>query len=204
MLEYMSQPERFADPPARPNLSERFDMSSVLDQCCSVEGCEKKQYRRGFCQPHYRRALKFGTIPKREVLPPAGRFFAKVDKSGPAHPELGTPCWLWTGSLQEHGYGHFRWEGKVRRAHRFAYVAFKGEIPEGLDVDHKCNVRRCVNPDHLQLLTPQENIARRVNAQSKRTHCPRGHLYDLTDRFGYRGCRTCGLEYARKYRAKKR
>lgn len=74
---------------------------------------------------------------------------------------LGEPnsgCWLWMGSLNSGGYGNFWDAGKCVKAHRYAYTAFVGPIPEGLDVMHKCDTPASVNPDHLRPGTTLENI----------------------------------------------
>lgn len=68
-------------------------------------------------------------------------------------------CWLWTGAINPaNGYGYLGIDGKTHSAHRFAYRAFVGEIPDGLFVMHKCDVRECCNPDHLMLGTHRDNM----------------------------------------------
>lgn len=76
------------------------------------------------------------------------RFWAKVDKTG--------ECWLWQGAYDRGGYGFF----ENKRAHRLAWIWTNGPIPDGLHLDHLCYVRNCVNSDHLEPVTPQENIHR--------------------------------------------
>lgn len=67
-------------------------------------------------------------------------------------------CWLWDGSLDEKGYGHFCFDGTRISSHRAAYQLFKGPICGGLHVLHRCDVRNCVNPDHLTLGTHLDNM----------------------------------------------
>lgn len=69
-----------------------------------------------------------------------------------------TGCWLWTGSKYRNGYGWLKVFGKNRSAHRYSYELHKGEIPEGLEVLHSCDVKHCVNPNHLRVGSHSENM----------------------------------------------
>ncbi len=109
-------------------------------------------------------------------------------------------CWLWALSLSPKGYAYMSVGGKKLRTNRISYALHKGPVPDGLDVDHKCNVRCCVNPDHLQLLTHRENILRSQNfcaLKAKQTLCKRGHPLSgenlKIDGVGGRQCRQCVL-----------
>jgi hypothetical protein len=74
-------------------------------------------------------------------------------------PEPNTGCWLWTGYVDRHGYGQFK-GAKQGSAHRWSYEYHAGPIPEGLQLDHLCRVRSCVNPAHLEPVTCRVNVSR--------------------------------------------
>lgn len=102
-------------------------------------------------------------------------------------------CWQWVGAKNNHGYGRVRLGGgddSAMYAHRAAYMAFWGPIPEGLQLDHLCRNRSCCNPDHLEPVTPAENSRRGL--AGRQSHCQRGH--ELTDdnvKVTAHGCRSC-------------
>lgn len=102
----------------------------------------------------------------------------------------------------------FRHEGRSILAHRFAYELAHGSIPEGMTIDHKCRVRHCVRPSHLEPVTGKVNILRGESPSAKnarKTHCIRGHplfgdnLIIRSDNDGRR-CRTCQRASERRYK----
>jgi hypothetical protein len=116
-------------------------------------------------------------------------------------PEPNTGCWLWLAQVSRDGYGKFKYIGG-QLAHRFAYETARGPVPEGLELDHLCRQRSCVNPDHLEAVTRREN-ARRGLRGSLTTHCPHGHEYTPENTYsnpkGGRVCRACrSLDWQRR------
>lgn len=126
------------------------------DRRCSVDGCLSPWVAKGLCSMHYQR-LRFkgdvGGLHSR-VSP----LLARINK---------TPtCWLWTGAPSNSGYGHYKVGGKAIKAHRAVYELLVGPIPEGMQLDHLCEVKLCVNPDHLEPVTHQENARRHYDKSS--------------------------------------
>ncbi len=167
------------------------------ERTCSFPGCGKRLLSKGLCSGHYQqqhngRDLTPLGAPKRTL---EERFWEKVEKTG--------GCWHWRGAVGGHTYGNF-WDGeKVSRAHTVSYELHSGgSVPEGMHIDHLCRVRLCVNPEHLEVVTPAVNRARGVRDSLSRyqninqTECKRGHplsgdnLY-VQPKNGYRYCKTC-------------
>lgn len=128
------------------------------------------------------------------------RFWPKVEKTD--------SCWLWTAALnQVSGYGMIGaggHDGRMLYAHRVAYELVVGPIPDGMTLDHLCNVRRCVNPEHLSPCSTQENSHR---GKARRLTCSRGHLKEgntYTPPDGRERCRICNTMNARAYRDRQR
>ncbi len=154
--------------------------------------------------------------PPRPIL---DRFLEKIS------PEPMSGCWLWDGAWCQ-GYSQMMIgskklrTAKIEYGHRISYELFKGPIPEGYHVDHECKLTCCVNPDHLQLLTPTEHQrvtlerlpVHPLTAKSQtKTHCPEGHeltgrnlIVGVTPRGTFRTCRTCRVRKQQDRRAAER
>lgn len=112
--------------------------------------------------------------------------------------EIGDDCWLWTGAVNTGGYPHICRKGQNYRVHRLTFALAYGELEAGMLVHHRCEVKRCVNPAHLEALTYSEHNKAHGNepptCRDRKTHCPHGHSYDELNTGiskGIRRCLTC-------------
>lgn len=109
--------------------------------------------------------------------PAEERFLAKVDKTD--------TCWIWTGAKRTGGYGQFYFDGRTCKAHRFSYEFYVGPIPNGAQIDHRCRVRACVNPDHLRPVSNKENQENLSGARRDSRSGVRGVYWHKRDKLWY-------------------
>lgn len=140
--------------------------------------------------------------------------------------EPNSGCWLWTGICDIDGYGKINIRHRQRKAHRVAYEEVVGPIPIGLELDHLCRVRCCVNPKHLEPVTHLENMRRAVWPEKRgpngwdigslwrsKENCPQGHSYSGDNLYisppnkrepnGARHCRICMAAKVERFRERR-
>ena len=126
------------------------------------------------------------------------------------HHEPNSGCWLWGGRLNNHGYGvmYPGAQGGSTLAHRISFEVHRGPVPRGLELDHLCRVRCCVNPAHLEPVTRSTNVRRGLgpSRQTSKTHCPFGHEYApgniVTTKLRKRSCKECHRRVNNAYAAR--
>lgn len=140
------------------------------------------------------------------------RFYSKV-----AVPGTPNGCWEWTGAKDKTGYGRFKINGKAEMSHRVSHMIFIGDIPEGYDIDHLCRNTGCVNPEHIEAVTRQENYLRglgpslakqREPCNKFKTHCVNGHPRTVEntcfdEKRNAKRCRICKNNQMKEYRRKR-
>jgi hypothetical protein len=135
-------------------------------------------------------------IYQRKVRSPEQRFWQKVEKTA--------FCWNWTGAKDRKGYGCFYAGSGIGMvlAHRYAF----GARPEDMELDHLCRNPSCVNPSHLEFVTPRENMIRGYSIAAmnlRKTHCKRGHPLNGRNLYipkkGHRRCRICWYRSNKKW-----
>ena len=178
------------------------------DSPCRVDGCGSTQGAkgaRGYCSRHYQQLLKTGSPTGTLRAPAIDRFVAKMVESP-------TGCWLWTASKDGNGYGLFsgRPGGASIRAHIWSYEYHVGPVPDGLQLDHLCRKRACVNPEHLDPVTSRVNSLRGDTvyaANAAKTHCKRGHEFTPENTHittqGSRSCKTCMVIHRARHQKRK-
>lgn len=140
------------------------------------------------------------------MSPDEERFWTRVNKT--------ETCWLWTGGRVPDGYGMFRANKTQMNTHRWAWLFTHGTLPpKGTHLDHLCRVRACVNPDHLEVVTPRTNALRGIGitaVNAKKTHCEYGHEYTPENTYArpgspsHRSCRICDRIYNKHARRKRK
>lgn len=135
-----------------------------------------------------------------------------------------TDCIIWHKSIRDTGYGQTWFRGKIMKAHKVEWIKANGDIPKGFVVDHVCHNeavergeceggvtcvhRACINPEHLRLVTQQENVMAGIHSIDNRSHCNQGHPFIkeniMVRKNGKRECAECNRVRARVNYAKKK
>lgn len=160
-----------------------------MNTSCSVPECPNDAAQKGWCWCHYYRWYRHGTTEKPHP------FYSRIDFTG--------ECWLWTAHVGDDGYAHYSGaRSKTQLAHVVAYREFIGDVPEGLELDHLCRVRHCVNPFHLEPVTHQENVKRGLVWKKNCTKCGGEYIVVRRGNRDVRICRPCNLRQQREYYAR--
>jgi len=139
---------------------------------CETEGCGRPRKSRGLCNTHYEYRRRHGGFDDLNILcsTPADALRARSRPEG--------DCILWTGSLNDSGYGTMRAHGATHLAHRVGWVEAGRELPAGAVLDHTCPNRNCISIEHLRRATVAENSRARVALNSNNTSGYRNVAWD--------------------------
>lgn len=164
-----------------------------MNATCKIDGCDSLAKGLGMCNLHYGRFRRHGDVDY--VAPHLRSGMERIMRNVEVDPISG--CWLWTKARRS-GYATCRYDKRMWYVHRLTYVLAVGPVPDGLELDHLCRVRHCVNPAHLEPVTRRENLRRGDTFAARnaaKTHCPAGHPYDKKNTYiqpnGGRRCRRC-------------
>ena len=168
---------------------------SIYDVVCVAGGCDQRVFRGFLCSVHRKRWQRTGSVNSRTIV---DQFFSHVTEN-----ESG--CWVWD-KPKPNGYGQFMEGKKSHLPHRWIYTFMVAAIPDGLQIDHLCRNRACVNPYHLEPVPQPVNNARSESptaVNARKTHCKRGHEFDEANTYvlpgsGSRSCRTCARDRKRQ------
>lgn len=143
-----------------PELDRLVKGVDVGNGTCSITNCDERVHGRGWCSRHYSAWRRTGdpeTQVTRHYRTPAEAFAARTRSVG--------DCLVWVGSKTRDGYGFITVGGRLEMTHRYAWIASRGPIPSGLEVDHTCGNRSCCSVDHLRLASRHQNMRNRAGAQ---------------------------------------
>lgn len=132
---------------------------------CVVSDCSKPHKARGYCNTHYARMKRRGTVDDAVGRPKTHK--ERFERIG--WKETSEGCYEWLGYVTPDGYGSFRYEGNMVNAHRASYILYVEDFDRELVVRHTCDNPRCVNPQHLELGTPKDNVYDCINRSRRHT-----------------------------------
>lgn len=141
---------------------------------CSIEGCEKKLLARGWCSKHYQRWKSHG-----DALAEVNVHYDTPEEAFAARTEWRNGCLVWTGHVQDAGYGVIQVKGRNMKAHRYAFIEAFGPVERHIEIDHRCHNKACCNISHLRALGKQQNQENRKGPNAGNTS---GHLGVTFDR----------------------
>lgn len=130
---------------------------------CQLDDCTNDKYCKGYCQKHYMRLYRHGSP---EAVFSTALHKHTIEERILSRTTKTDSCWLWQGPYTSNGYGQISdsrsGEHKTRLVHRVSYELYVAPIPQGLQIDHLCRTKECLNPDHLALVTNDENNRRKT------------------------------------------
>lgn len=141
-----------------------------MKKICKIDGCDSPYHSMDLCKHHYLKNYRYGT-PTPEGIYRGMRQKSDTDRFHEKYiPEVNTGCWLWCAGTFRDGYGKIRINGKFLKAHRYSYEIHYGEFDKTKNICHKCDVKPCVNPQHLFMGTPLDNTRDKIKKGRARYH----------------------------------